>query len=226
MDEIKVMIVDDHDIVRDGLQTLMAARAPEIKVVGIAANGREAVALAEETAPDVVLMDVRMPETDGISATKEIRRRCPQTKILILTSFDEEECIVGSMRAGANGYLLKDVPFHELIKAIHTVYEGGVLMQEDVARILIGSLGATGIAPHGKAGEDSLGSAILSARERAILGLVAQGIDNKAIAGRLFLSEGTVRNYVSRIYELIGVHDRAQAVVWAMRHGIIAAQDE
>ena len=216
MDKIKILIVDDHNIVRDGLKTLVDTRASDIVVVGTAVNGLEAVRMTMEMRPDVILMDIRMPVMDGVEATRAIRQECPDAKILVLTTFDEEAFIIGVMSAGANGYLLKDVPFVELVGAIRTVHAGGVLINPKVAQILVDR--ASGImAGHNG---DLLGSEILSGKERQVLSLVAQGLDNKAIAKQLLLSEGTVRNYVSRIDELIGVHDRAQAVVWAIRHKI------
>lgn len=223
MNKIRVLIVDDHNITRDGLETLVQARAVDIEVVGTASDGREALARVEELRPDVVLMDVRMPNLDGVQATSEIRRRFPEVKVLILTTFDEEKYIVGGMTAGASGYLLKDVLFPELVEAIQVVHHGGVLMKQDVARVLINRL-KSGDSPaiDGVAVEDNfLAGEILSRKEREILRLVAEGMENAGIAKKLFLSEGTVRNYVSRIYELIGVHDRAQAVVWALRHNLI-----
>lgn len=217
-----MLIVDDHNVVRDGLQTLIETRATDIEVAGTAVNGQEALELVARTGPDLVLMDLRLPELNGVEATRLIRQQHPRVKVLILTSYDEEKFVVEGMRAGASGYLLKDVSWVELEDAIRTVYRGGVLMTQEIARILVNQSGAN---PPKQAAdiseEDRLSDAILSAKEKAVLKLVAQGLDNKAIAKQMFLSEGTVRNYVSHIYELIGVHDRAQAVVWAIRHRLV-----
>jgi DNA-binding NarL/FixJ family response regulator len=217
-----VLIVDDHNVVRDGLQTLIETRATDIEVAGTAVNGQEALELVARTGPDLVLMDLRLPELNGVEATRLIRQQHPRVKVLILTSYDEEKFVVEGMRAGASGYLLKDVSWVELEDAIRTVYRGGVLMTQEIARILVNQSGVNPPKPAADISEeDRLSDAILSAKEKAVLKLVAQGLDNKAIAKQMFLSEGTVRNYVSHIYELIGVHDRAQAVVWAIRHRLV-----
>lgn len=220
--KIRVLIVDDHNVVRDGLQTLIETRTTDIEVAGTAVNGREALDCIAKSEPDLVLMDLRLPQMSGVEATRLICEKYPKIKVLILTSYDEEQFVVEGIRAGASGYLLKDVSWPELEDAIRTVYKGGVLMTQEVAQILVNQSGSSPqLKRNDTSEEDRLSDAILSVKEKEVLKLVAQGLDNKAIAKLMFLSEGTIRNYVSRIYELIGVHDRAQAVVWAIRHHLI-----
>ncbi len=222
MAKIRVLIVDDHNVVRDGLQTLIETRTTDIEVAGTAVNGREALDCIAKSEPDLVLMDLRLPQMSGVEATRLICEKYPKIKVLILTSYDEEQFVVEGIRAGASGYLLKDVSWPELEDAIRTVYKGGVLMTQEVAQILVNQSGSSPqLKRNDTSEEDRLSDAILSVKEKEVLKLVAQGLDNKAIAKLMFLSEGTIRNYVSRIYELIGVHDRAQAVVWAIRHHLI-----
>lgn len=227
MSRIRLLIVDDHEILRGGLQTLIEASAEDIEVVGKAADGQEVLRLIAETEPDVVLMDIRMPKLDGIEATRLVKEKYPHVKVLFLTVIDDEEFILQGMQSGASGYLLKDVPSEELMNAIRAVHSGGVHLTPEVANALVVRAGKpqqVSLTPPSDEG-DLLGGALLSGKEKEILRLLAQGLDNQAIAKRLFLSWGTVRNYISRIYELIGVHDRAQAVVWALRHRLIK-QDE
>lgn len=229
MDKIRVLIVDDHNVVRDGLKTLIETRAADIEVAGTAVNGQEALDIVEKIQPDLVLMDLRLPQLNGVEATRLIRQKYPKIKVLILTSYDEEKFVVEGMQAGASGYFLKDVSWQELEDAIRTVHRGGVLMTQEIAEILFNQSTRSRAARAGNSSkqlaetseEDRLSDAILSAKEKEVLKYVARGLDNKAIAKLMFLSEGTVRNYVSHIYELIGVHDRAQAVVWAIRHHLV-----
>jgi len=227
LSRIRLLIADDHEILRDGLQTLIEASAQDIEVVSKAADGQEVLNQIARTEPDVVLMDIRMPKLDGIEATRQIRNRYPHVKVLFLTVIGDEEFILQGMQSGASGYLLKDVPSKELLDAIRAVHNGGVHLTPEVANALIARAGkpqqASFVPPAD--GGDFLGGALLSSKEKEILRLLAQGLDNQAIGKRLYLSWGTVRNYISRIYELIGVHDRAQAVVWAIRHHLID-QDE
>jgi DNA-binding NarL/FixJ family response regulator len=222
LNKIRVLIVDDHNVVRDGLQTLIETRTSDIEVAGTAVNGQEALDFIAKDEPDLVLMDLRLPQMNGVEATQFICQKYPKIKVLILTSYNEETFVVDGMRAGANGYLLKDVSWSELEDAIRTVNKGGVLMTQEVAQILANQSGKYPQKKHDDTSEeDRLSDAILSAKEKEVLKLLAQGLDNKAIAKLMFLSEGTIRNYVSHIYELIGVHDRAQAVVWAIRHHLM-----
>lgn len=229
MEKIKVLIVDDHVVVREGFQTLIETRSKDIAVVGTAANAQETMAIVAQVQPDLILMDLRLPVVNGVEITKEIRRQYPSIKILILTSIDEKSFIIEGLKAGASGYLLKDVSWVELESAIYTVYNGGILLSQGIADVLI-DRSPEADYPKGAQEqtyeEERLSEAILSTKEKDILRMVAQGLDNKTIAKKIFLSEGTVRNYISRIYELIGAHDRAQAVIWAVHHGLVEINDK
>lgn len=204
----------------------------EIEVVGLAADGKEAVRMAEELAPDVVLMDIRMPGMTGIEAAEAICARSPHPKVLALTTFDEEEYALAILRAGASGFLLKDARAPQIINAIRTVYGGGTDLPQELVTKLLSKAGETRTTKkqtEGAPGESETvkgWSGLLPPREEEILRLWTQGLDNQEIARRLCLSEGTVRNYASRLYERLGVKDRAQAVIWAMQHGISAKKED
>lgn len=212
---IRVLVVDDQRLVRDGIASLLAIE-PGLEVVGTAADGATAVQLAGELLPDVVLMDVRMPTMDGVVATGEIRRARPECRVLMLTTFDDEEYVVRALRAGASGYLLKDVPAADLAQAIRLAHAG--VDQHDPSAIgkVVGALDraersgpdAPAPAPH----------AALTPREREVLRLVARGSTNREIARELFLSEGTVKNHVSNILSRLGLRDRTQAALYARDH--------
>lgn len=210
---IKVLICDDQDIVRQGLQLILET-SPGIEVVGIARDGAEALELVSETKPDVVLMDLKMPGMNGIQATRLIRDRYPATHILALTTFDADEWVFDAIRSGAAGYLLKDTPRDRLVEAIRDTVEGKTHVDPAVAGKLLSKLRQ---AP---ASTNTTVANSLSEREREILSLLAQGLSNADIAARLYLSEGTVGNYVSSIYGKLGVSDRTQAAILAVRYGL------
>ena len=202
MNEVAVLIADDHEVVRIGLKTLLGRRKG-ITVVGLAASGEEAVAVAIEQHPDVVVMDVRMPKENGIEACREIRSQLPGTKVLMLTSYADEDAVLASILAGASGYLLKDTTGRDLAEAILRVAEGASLLDPAVTGVVLARLkGDQGIAPGG-----------LTERERQILELIAQGKTNREIGEVLFLAEGTVRNLVSCVLAKLGVGSRAEAAV-------------
>jgi two-component system, NarL family, response regulator LiaR len=209
----RVLICDDQAVVREGLETILKG-ASEVEVVGTAADGEAALQQTERWAPDVVLMDLKMPVMNGIRATREIRQRFPGVRVLVLTTYDADEWVYDAIRAGACGYLLKDTPSERLVEAILGTAAGRTHIDPTVAGKLFEQV-ARGSPP-----PQSALIAELSEREREVLGLLAEGLCNSAIAKRLFLSEGTVRNYLTVIYEKLGVSDRTQAAVLAARDGL------
>ncbi|AHG87652.1 response regulator receiver [Gemmatirosa kalamazoonensis] len=213
VDRIRVVVADDHPLVREGLRTFLTER--EVQVVGEAADGAEAVRLALALRPDVVLMDLRMPALDGIEATRRLRSAGAPCRVVILTSYGEEERAADAVRAGAVGYLLKDVARRELLQAVRDAAVGRATLhpvaREQLRRDRLGRR-----PPEAKRAP----MPTLTRREREVLALVASGESNKRIAGTLGLSEGTVKGYVSAAYEKIGARDRAQAVLWAVRNGL------
>ncbi|AJF64482.1 response regulator [Streptomyces vietnamensis] len=207
---IRVLLVDDHQVVRRGLRTFLEVQ-DDIEVVGEASDGAEGVDRAEELRPDVVLMDVKMPGTDGIEALKRLRELANPARVLIVTSFTEQRTVVPALRAGASGYVYKDVDPDALAGAIRSVHAGHVLLQPEVADALLAqddSHGGTGRGPS------------LTEREREVLGLIADGRSNREIARALVLSEKTVKTHVSNILMKLDLADRTQAALWAVRHGL------
>ncbi|MET7860924.1 response regulator transcription factor [Streptomyces sp. NPDC005318] len=206
---IRVLLVDDHQVVRRGLRTFLEIQ-DDIEVVGEAADGAEGVARAEELRPDVVLMDIKMPGTDGIEALRRLRELDNPAKVLIVTSFTEQRTVVPALRAGASGYVYKDVDPDALAGAIRSVHAGHVLLQPEVAGALLAQEDAGGGTGRGST---------LTDREREVLGLIADGRSNREIARALVLSEKTVKTHVSNILMKLDVADRTQAALWAVRHG-------
>jgi DNA-binding NarL/FixJ family response regulator len=209
---VRVLVVDDQRLIRDGIASLLSIR-PGIAVVGTAVDGRDAVAKTLELGPDVVLMDVRMPEMDGVEAVAVLRGRAPECRVVMLTTFDDEEYVVQALRAGAHGYLLKDLPAEELAHAVRLAHAGVTQLDSSVARHLTASLPSPGPA--------QAPAVALSPRETDILRLVAQGHTNREIAARLYLSEGTVKNHVSRILTRLALRDRTQAALRARDLGLL-----
>ncbi len=213
---MRIIICDDQAIVRDGLKMMLGLEA-DIEVVATAQDGAEAVNLVAEHSPDLVLMDLKMPIMNGIEATRRIRQQHPEIPVLVLTTYDADEWVFDALRAGAVGYLLKDTPREQLVAAVRGSATGQSFVDPNVAGKLIGQVtSATSISPS---------TAILSKlteRETDILRLVAEGQTNQDIAQTLFLSEGTVRNYVSQIFAKLEVADRTQAAVIAWRNGLVA----
>ncbi|MEU2114055.1 response regulator transcription factor [Streptomyces sp. NPDC016459] len=207
---IRVLLVDDHQVVRRGLRTFLEVQ-DDIEVVGEASDGAEGVARAEELRPDVVLMDVKMPGTDGIEALKRLRALDNPARVLIVTSFTEQRTVVPALRAGASGYVYKDIDPDALAGAIRSVHAGHVLLQPEVA----GALLTQDDSPAGT-GRGST----LTEREREVLGLIADGRSNREIARALVLSEKTVKTHVSNILMKLDLADRTQAALWAVRHGL------
>jgi DNA-binding NarL/FixJ family response regulator len=207
MTPIRIVIADDHPIFRAGLQGLLSAQE-DFQVVGEAANGREAVSVVRHASPDVLLVDLQMPELDGLGAIKEIRGIAPQTRILVLTTYDSDGDILRAVEAGATGYLLKDTPREELFRAIRSTARGDSVLSPSVASKLVGR--ARG--PVEKS---------LSAREIEVLTLVARGISNKIIGKDLRISEATVKTHLLHIFAKLGVDDRTAAVTAAMERGML-----
>jgi len=218
---IPVVIVDDEQLVRAGLRMIVEAE-PDIEVVGEAGDGAEAVRLVERLDPQVVLMDIQMPGMNGIEATRAIGAlgREESSRVLILTTFDLDEYVYESLRAGASGFLLKRTPANELVHGIRVVAAGEALLEPSITRRLLETFASRGAA--GAAETRTL--AELTDREREVLGLIARGLSNTEIAELLFLSEGTVKTHVKRIFAKLGVRDRAQAVVFAYEVGLVEPQ--
>ncbi|MFD8148404.1 response regulator [Streptomyces sp. NPDC059708] len=208
---IRVLLVDDHQVVRRGLRTFLEVQE-DIEVVGEAADGAEGTDRAEELRPDVILMDVTMPGTDGIEALRRLRDLGNPARVLVVTSFTEQRTVVPALRAGAAGYLYKDIDPDALAGAIRSVHAGHVLLQPEVAEALLAAQDDQG-APGGRPGA-------LTDREREVLGLIADGRSNREIARALVLSEKTVKTHVSNILMKLDLSDRTQAALWAVRHGI------
>jgi DNA-binding NarL/FixJ family response regulator len=209
---IRVLICDDQDVVREGLRAILKS-CKEIEVVGLAGDGDEALQMIPSVKPDVVLMDLKMPVMNGIQATHHIRTQYPDARVLVLTTYDADQWVFDAIRSGAAGYLLKDTPRDGLIAAIKGTAEGKTHVDPNVAGKLFVQVSKT-------PAEDTTVTASLSEREREVLSLLARGLSNADIAARLFLSEGTVRNYVSAIFVKLGVSDRTQAAVLALKYGL------
>jgi DNA-binding NarL/FixJ family response regulator len=208
---VRVLVVDDQRLIRDGIASLLGLQ-PGIAVVGTAANGREAVERAVTLAADVVLMDVRMPEVDGIAALELLRRRAPGCRVVMLTTFDDEEYVVPALRAGAAGYLLKDLPARELAGAVRMAHAGVAQFDPAATARVAAALSASTV--------DDSAQLPLTARETDVLRLIAHGATNREIATGLHLGEGTVKNHISRILTRLGLRDRTQAAIYAREHGL------
>jgi DNA-binding NarL/FixJ family response regulator len=218
---IRIVIADDQTLVRDGFRMILDAQ-DDIEVVGEATDGLEAVACTRELRPDVVLMDIRMPGRDGLEATREVLRESPQTHVLILTTFDLNEYVYEAMKAGASGFLLKDIPRSQLIEGIRTVAAGDALLAPAITRRLIEQFvrrPPASVRPAPPALE------ALTPREREVLELVARGRSNTEIATGLYVSEATVKTHVAHALRKLGLRDRVHAVVFAYESGLIEPGD-
>lgn len=210
---IRILICDDQEVVREGLRAIVDL-VPEFEVVGVAADGSEAIEFVEKKTVDLVLMDLHMPVMNGVQAIRELDAHHPEVKTLVLTTYSDETWVVDAIRAGAAGYLLKDAPRARLVEAIKGTMDGETHLDPSVAGGLLVRLS-------GQPDEDgSMLIGDLTERESEVLSLLGKGLSNLEIAERLYLSEGTVRNYVSAVLTKLGVHDRTQAAVLAVRHGL------
>ncbi|GAA4171526.1 response regulator transcription factor [Gryllotalpicola koreensis] len=213
----RVAIADDQSLVRMGFRMVLEAQ-PDIEVVGEASDGASALELARRTRPDVVLMDVRMPGVDGIAATADIAVELPETRVLVLTTFDLDEYAFGALRAGASGFLLKDARPEELLAAIRAVAGGDAAVSPRVTRRMIELFGAQ--LP-GDSGDGTDAAAALTPREREILVAIGRGLSNTEIAAELFLTESTVKTHVGRVLAKLALRDQVHAVIFAYEHGLV-----
>ncbi len=215
---IRILLADDHVLFRQGLRSLLEFE-PDLRVIGEAQNGREAIRFAADTKPDVILMDIQMPELDGVRATQSILEIDPKANVIILTMYRQDNYVFEAVKAGARGYLLKDVDASELIDAIHRVYEGDTLLDAEMAKNVLADFHAS---------EETLPKekhAGLTEREAAILRLLAQGASNQEIALKLNISEKTVRNRLSEIFAKLQLNNRTQAALYAIREGLASLED-
>ncbi|MCX6018466.1 MAG: response regulator transcription factor [Chloroflexi bacterium] len=219
MEKIRVLVVDDQDIVRQGLK-IITEHQPDMSVIGQAADGEESVRMAAVLKPDVVLMDIKMPHMSGIEATRKITEGQPQTQVIILTTYDADDLVFEGIRAGAQGFLLKDAGSEAILDAVRAVHRGESQLDPQIARKVMNEFRRV-VPPAEPAPADDGGYEALSEREMEVLGLLAKGMNSKEIAGALFLSDGTVRNYVSSILSKLHANDRTQAVIKAARCGMV-----
>jgi len=214
---IKIVICDDQIIVTEGLAKILSS-SKEIEILGTAHNGEEVLEVIKKHQPDLVLMDLKMPIMNGITATRKIKEQAPLIKILILTTYDDDEWLFDALRVGADGYLLKDTPPEDLLKAIQGTISGKAFIDPTITQKVIER--ASKATP-----DQNKTTYQLSSREKEILSLIAQGMTNADIADRLYLSEGTIRNYTSNLFQKLGVSDRTQAAVVAIKHGLVDQRD-
>lgn len=204
---IKVLIVDDQSLIREGLN-MMLSLYDNISLVGEAINGVEAIEMVDKLEIDLILMDIRMPIMGGVEATKIIKERFPHIKVLILTTFNEDEYIFEGLKNGADGYLLKDISSDELVKAIETVFSGNMLLQPDVAKNLIKSMNKEKVTPSNESLKE------LTRKEIEIALLIGEGKSNKEVANQLFITEGTVKNHITKILDKLELRDRTQLAIY------------
>jgi DNA-binding NarL/FixJ family response regulator len=229
-DPIRVLVADDQRVVRDGL-VLLLGLLPQVEVVGTAANGEEAVDQATARQPDVVLMDLRMPRCDGVEATRRLRERAPGVRVIVLTTYADDRSVIEALRAGARGYLTKDAGAAEIRQALQQVVSGQAVIDPAVQHHLVDAIAVepAGAGPGGPAPAAAAGPQApplpggLTPREAEVLALIAEGLSNAEIASRLVVSEATVKSHVNHLLAKIGARDRAQAVGYAYRHGLISA---
>ena len=225
---VRVLVVDDQRLMRDGIASLLRIQ-DGIQVVGTAANGQEAVEQTLTLQPDVILMDVRMPVMDGVAATTQVRRQLPSCQVLMLTTFDDEEYVIEALRAGATGYLLKDIPAHNLAQAVKAAHQGIYQLDPAVASKIFNSLASAGSQKSRSSipspARDLTAAPIkptdLTEREIEVLRLIAQGATNREIAEALVISEGTVKNHISNILSRLGLRDRTQAAIYARENNLL-----
>jgi DNA-binding NarL/FixJ family response regulator len=228
-DSLGVLVVDDQRLMRDGIASLLEIQ-PGLAVLGTAASGEEAIEKALALRPDVILMDVRMPGIDGVAATRQILQQLPSCRILMLTTFDDDEYVIDALRAGASGYLLKDIPAQDLARAVQAVHKGIYQLDPAVAGKLVSALGGSSSplsagtsakSPAQSVRDAEIPLSELTAREIEVLRLIAQGATNREIATQLVISEGTVKNHISNMLSRLGLRDRTQAAIYAREHGLL-----
>ena len=216
---IRVLVVDDHPVYRDGLITMLRSRPSNIEVIGEACDGAEAVAMVGELNPHVVLMDIKMAGMDGIEATRQIKQRHPAVKVLALSAYDDEDYVLEMVKAGASGYMLKDADSVIIISGIEAVYEGKARIHPRLAMKVLTAFAA---ASNDAERRDRDRGSGLTERELEILKLIARGMSNRQVANHLWISERTVDNHVQNIYRKLGVGDRTQATLYAIRKGLVS----
>ncbi|EJV86434.1 MULTISPECIES: response regulator [Bacillus] len=214
--KIKVLLVDDHTVVLKGLAFFLSTQE-DLELVGEANNGREALVKVGETNPDVILMDLYMPEMDGVEATAYIKKEYPNVKVIVLTSFSDQAHVLPALRAGASGYILKDVEPDQLVEAIRSAYKGNIQLHPDIANALLSQT----LPVEEKEEEHSIQVDVLTARENEVLQLLAKGMSNKEIASVLVITEKTVKAHVSSILSKLNLSDRTQAALYAVKNGIL-----
>lgn len=218
MDKIKIAVADDEPLIREGLQVILSTD-PEIEIAGLCKNGEEAMQLVKSTEVDVILMDIRMPGCDGVLGTKLVKDNSPATKVLVLTTFNDDEYIFDAMKYGASGYLLKDTSHDVILNAIKSVYKGNVILHPDVAARIVSNKSSTGSDD----AEDTDNIKIrysLTSREIDIIKGVSSGLSNKEIGDQLYLTEGTVKNHITEILSKLSLRDRTQIAIFAFRNNI------
>jgi DNA-binding NarL/FixJ family response regulator len=218
--KIRVLAADDQRVVREGLAMLLGL-LPDVEVVGTAADGEQALALADELRPDVILMDLRMPRVDGVEATRRLRASHPEIKVVVLTTYADDRSVMEALRAGALGYLTKDAGADEIRQALRRVADGQASLDPEVQLHLIEALTATNATSDPPATSVAELPDGLTPREAEVLGLIGAGLSNAEIAAQLFVSEATVKSHVNHLLPKIGARDRAQAVGYAYRHGLV-----
>ena len=216
--KIKVLVAEDQELVRKSLEIILGNQ-DTIELIGAVSNGQEVIRFIRGSLPDIIIMDIRMPKMDGVTCTRIIKDQYPHVKIIILTTFDDDEYIFKALRDGASGYLLKGISVDELITAIHKVYKGSAMINEDIASKVV-NLFADIAKSKLYIEVNELGKKDINTTEKKIITLVSQGLSNKEIAGELSLSEGTVRNYLSNILEKLNLRDRTQLAIWAIQSSV------
>ncbi|PET16450.1 response regulator [Bacillus thuringiensis] len=214
--KIKVLLVDDHTVVLKGLAFFLSTQE-DLELVGEVNNGKEALVKVGETNPDVILMDLYMPEMDGVEATAYIKKEYPNVKVIVLTSFSDQAHVLPALRAGASGYILKDVEPDQLVEAIRSAYKGNIQLHPDIANALLSQT----LPVEEKEEEHSIQVDVLTARENEVLQLLAKGMSNKEIASVLVITEKTVKAHVSSILSKLNLSDRTQAALYAVKNGIV-----
>ncbi|PFL95489.1 response regulator [Bacillus cereus] len=214
--KIKVLLVDDHTVVLKGLAFFLSTQE-DLELVGEANNGKEALVKVGETTPDVILMDLYMPEMDGVEATAYIKKEYPNVKVIVLTSFSDQAHVLPALRAGASGYILKDVEPDQLVEAIRSAYKGNIQLHPDIANALLSQT----LPVEKKEEEPSIQVDVLTARENEVLQLLAKGMSNKEVASVLVITEKTVKAHVSSILSKLNLSDRTQAALYAVKNGIV-----